>query len=75
MSGVTAAIDYSTPGPMTQLGDVDPGLLGGIPADAVGICWPVHTLVVQPDEVRTLGLVDERFAENQLRPARELVAA
>ena len=68
-------IDYATAGPLTTLDGVDPRALASLPDDPVGICWPVHSLVVQPDQARELGLPPERLADNQVRPARTLVAA
>jgi len=68
-------IDYSEPGPLTGLEDVPPDAFSGLPAeDVVGICLPVHELVVQPGDAEALGLPHARFAENQIRPARQLFA-
>lgn len=68
-------IDYASPGPLTDLTDVSPSVLervGGAPPD---ICRPVHALVIQPRDAEPLGLADERFAENQVRPAASLIEA
>lgn len=46
--------------------------ISGLPA---AICWPAHTLVIQPHDAETLGLPDDRFAENQARPAASLIEA
>jgi hypothetical protein len=64
-------IDYVTPGPLTDLDGVDPAAL---PADPVELCRSVRDLVIQPSDARSLDLPEERFAENQLRPAGALVA-
>lgn len=63
-----AALDYSTSGPLTSLGPVS---WTAVPADPVAVCWPVHDLVLQPDQAR--GLPEERMAENQVRPAARLL--
>ena len=68
------AIDYTAPGPLTGLGDVSPPALEGIPAEPAGVCWPVHSLVIQPDDAQALGLPAQRFGESQIRPAAALVA-
>jgi hypothetical protein len=41
----------------------------------VDICRPAHTLVIQPSDAKALGLPDERFSENQFRPAAAMVEA
>lgn len=70
---MASVIDYASPGPFTNLGDVDPRVLEPVAADPVGICLPVHTLVIQPTDTAGLGLPAARFDENQIRPANELV--
>jgi len=68
-------IDYSEPGPLTGLDDVPPDAFSGLRVDdVVGICLPVHELLVQPGDAEALGLPQERFAENRIRPARQLFA-
>jgi hypothetical protein len=67
---MASALDYSTAGPLTGLGPVS---WTAVPADPVAVCRPVHDLVVQPDQARGLGLAEERFAENQVRPAARLL--
>lgn len=67
LAGMADAIDYTTPGPLTGLGNVSPLALESVPDDAVGICWPVHSMVIQPDRAQALGAPAERFAENQVR--------
>jgi hypothetical protein len=68
-------IDYTTPGPLTDLSAVPPAALAGVPADAEGIIRLVHTLIVHPSETSGLDLPEERFADNQLRHADRIVAA
>ena len=75
MAGRTDAIDYATPGPLTDLGSVSPSALERIPSGPVGICRPVPGLVIQPDEAELLGVPPERLAENQVRPAGRLIGA
>ena len=72
---VADAIDYSVPGPLTDLTTISPAALERIPNKPVDVCRPAHTLVIQPSDARALGLPDERFSENQLRPAAALVEA
>ena len=71
---VAEAIDYTVPGPLTDLTTIRPAALERIPSEPAGICRPAHTLVIQPSDAKALGLPDERFSENQLRPAAALVA-
>ena len=72
---VAEAIDYTVPGPLTDLTTIRPAALERIPSEPAGICRPAHTLVIQPSDAKALGLPDERFSENQLRPAAALVEA
>lgn len=72
---VADAIDYSVPGPLTDLAAISPQVLERIPDEPVDICGPAHTLVIQPRDARSLGLPDARFSENQLRPAAALIGA
>jgi Transglutaminase-like superfamily len=67
-------LDYAAAGPLTGLDGVSQEALGTIGVDPVSICSPVHTLVIQPGDAHQLDLPEERLAENQIRPARELVA-
>lgn len=62
--------DYAVPGPLTGLGPVSWQVS---PADPVAVCWPVHELVIQPDQARERGLPEDRFGENQVRPAARLL--
>lgn len=66
-------IDYASPGPFTSLDGVDPVVLESVAADPVGICLPVHNLVIQPADAQALNLSADRFGENQIRPASSLV--
>lgn len=66
-------IDYSHPGPLTDLGAISPEALASVAGEPVDICWPSHWLVIQPGEAERLGLPSERFSENQIRPAVKLV--
>jgi hypothetical protein len=72
---MTDGIDYTAAGPLTDLGVVDPFLLETIPGEAVEICRPVSSLVIQPTDATALGLPAARFAENQVRPADRLIDA
>ncbi len=67
-------IDYAAPGPLTGLEGVSPSALEPLPSRAVDICRPVNSLVIQPSDAEALGVVTERFSENNLRPASALVA-
>lgn len=69
------AIDYSAPGPLTDLSRVDPAILDQVPHDPVAICGLAHALIVHPFETKPLDLPEERFADNQLRPADAIVGA
>lgn len=68
------SIDYATPGPLTTLNQLDLGLLDGLSSEPVEICWPVHSLVVQPDVAERAGVPAERLAEKNVRPAADLIA-
>ena len=72
---VMDAIDYAVPGPLTDLTTISPAALHRIPSKPADICRPPHTLIIQPSDAKALGLPDERFSENQLRPAAALVEA
>jgi hypothetical protein len=67
---MASGIDYAVAGPLTGLGAA-PRAVGS--HDPVAVCWPVHDLVIQPDQARTLRLPEERFGENQIRPAARLL--
>lgn len=68
-----ASIDYTVPGPLTSLTGVDSTALQQVGTDPVDICRPVAALVIQPDDARALGLPEDRYTTNQIRPAHELV--
>src|SRR5579875_245738 len=72
---VADAIEYAVPGPLTDLASISPSALERIPSDSVDICRPAHTLVIQPSDAKALDLPDDRFAENQLRPAAAMIEA
>ena len=67
---MTAAIDYATPGPFTNL---DAVTLTGLGTDPVALCAPVHKLVIQPTDVKGLDLPKERFEANGVRRVDELL--
>jgi hypothetical protein len=75
IAGVADAVDYSVPGLLTDLATINPQALERIPDEPVEICRPAHTLVIQPSDAKSLGLPDDRFPENQLRPAAGLIGA
>ncbi|MGA9749416.1 MAG: transglutaminase domain-containing protein [Nocardioides sp.] len=68
-------IDYAVPGSFTALDAVPAAALEPVSTDPVGICWPVHSLVIQPTDAQERGLPEHRFATNQIRPAAALVQA
>jgi hypothetical protein len=72
---MTGAIDYSAPGPLTDLGDVSAAVLEPVPADPVGICRLVPGLVLHPFETTGLGLDAGRLAGRQIRPASAVIRA
>ncbi len=69
---MTGAIDYATPGPLTDLARVSPSVLERIATEAVEICRVVHNVVIQPTDAEALGVRAERFCENQIRPVDDL---
>lgn len=66
-------IDYAAPGPLTGFDGIDAVMLELINGHPVEICFPVHSLVIQPGDATSRMLPAERFAENQIRPAADLV--
>lgn len=70
VSSRSVALDYAVAGPLTELDTVSWTVS---PDNPVAVCWPVHDLVIQPDQGRRQGLAEERFAENQIRPAARLL--
>lgn len=67
--------NYATPGPLTDLADVDPAVLAPVPADPLAICGPVPAMVIQPHDAKPLALPADRFEERNIRPAAEIVRA
>ncbi len=73
LAGVAESINYALPGALTTLAGIDQAVLAPGDASPVGICAPVHHLVIQPSDAEALGLPRDRFAENQIRPAASLI--
>jgi hypothetical protein len=73
LAGMTPAIDYTIPGPLTDLTAVPEAAIEGVTGEPEDICQPVPDLVIQPRDAARLGLAEERFAENQIRPAADLI--
>ena len=72
---LVTTIDYSTAGPLTELTGIPSAALESMTGTPVEICWPVHSLVIQPADAETVGLPADRFATNQIRSARDLFQA
>jgi hypothetical protein len=72
---MTSAIDYSAPGPLTDIGEVSAAVLEAVPADPVGICRLVPGLVLHPFEATDLGLPADRLAGREIRPASAIIRA
>jgi hypothetical protein len=72
---MVGAIDYASAGPLTRIRTVHERALRNVPHEAVTICRLVHDLVIQPTDAKALGIPDQRFAENQLRPVDDLISA
>ena len=68
------ATDYSTPGPLTDLGEVSAAVLEAVPADPVGICRLVPGLVLHPFEATDLGLDAARLGGREIRPASAIIS-
>jgi len=68
-------IDYSTPGPLTELRPDQLHLTERLPADPLGICKAVQSLIIQPYDATAAGIPEERLLERNLRPAAALVDA
>jgi len=73
VAGMVSVSDYAAPGPLTNLDGVDAAVLESVAQHPVEICFPVHALVIQPNDAQTLGVPPERFSENQMRPAASIV--
>jgi hypothetical protein len=52
---------------------VDSLALEPVAADPVGVCLPVHDLVIRPTDAQALNLPADRFDDNQIRPANSLI--
>lgn len=66
-------LDYARPGPFTSFTDAQVALLTGLPDDPVALCAAAQGLVVQPGEATRAGLPEDRQAERNIRPMREVV--
>src|SRR5262245_8000167 len=75
MAGMADRIDYTTPGPLTDLVGVRALAFDGIASDADGIRRPVHSLIIEPRDAKDLGVPAERFSENNVRPVGRLIHA
>lgn len=73
ITGMTNAIDYAAPGPLTDLGTTRSSALHDLPGDAAGICRLAAGLVIQPWDAEPLGRPADRFGENQMRAVGDLV--
>ncbi|MGC4868019.1 transglutaminase domain-containing protein [Micromonospora sp. DT53] len=72
---MTELIDYAMAGPLTTIGTVHKSAVDDLPTDPVDICHLVHDLVIQPTDAKALGISEQRFAENQLRPVDGIIGA
>ena len=72
---MSPTIDYASPGPLTDLASVDAGVLEGTGTSPVDICWPAHTLVIQPSDAEQIGVPPDRLVEKHLRPAASIIHA
>lgn len=70
---MNAPTQYLLPGPLTTLDGAPDAALQTDATTPVDICWPVHSLVVQPDDAKQLGLPAGRLASNNVRPATALL--
>jgi hypothetical protein len=68
-------IDYSAPGPLTDLSAVPSAVLETPASEASDICALVAPLVIQPHEAEALGVAPQRLAERNIRPAAGLISA
>jgi hypothetical protein len=73
MSSAVRLLEYSVPGPLTDLAGIAAAAVEPISGTPAEICFPTHALVLQPGEANQFDLPQERFAENQRRPAARLV--
>jgi len=58
---LVTTIYYSTARPLTELTDVPSMALEAVTGTPVEICWPVHSLVIQPADAETLELPSHRY--------------
>ncbi len=64
-------IDYAAAGVFTS---IDAGLVTGLPADPVGVCAAVSTLVIHPFDAERLALGERRMSTSSLRPVARILA-
>ncbi len=69
---MTGTIQYAAAGPLTTVGH---HALDDVPHTPVEICQLARHLVIQPPDAQKLGLAEDRFAENQLRPIEQIIDA
>lgn len=67
-------LDYSKPGPFTNLDARQLQLIEGLPDDPMGVCTAAQGLVIQPVDATGSGVGEERVAEKNMRPVNELVS-
>jgi len=72
---VTAGIDYSVPGRLTDIGEFSLAVLEAVPADPLAICRLVPGLVLHPFEAQDLGLDVSRLAGREIRLASAIIRA
>src|SRR5215467_1724567 len=72
---VTAGIDYSVPGRLTDIGEFSLAVLKAVPADPLAICRLVPGLVLHPFEAQDLGLDVSRLAGREIRLASAIIRA
>jgi hypothetical protein len=72
---MTSAIDYSAPGPLTDIGKVSAAVLEAVPAEPVSICRLIPGLVLHPFEATDLGLDADRLAGREIRQASGIIHA
>jgi Transglutaminase-like superfamily len=72
---MTSFLDYSAPGPLTDLRAVPPAVLETTVGEPAAICALVAPLVIQPHEAEALGVPAQRLTERGIRPAAGLLEA
>jgi hypothetical protein len=75
MPVMTGTIEYAVAGPLTMVETVAEWALDDLPEEPVEICQLARHLVIQPTDAKGVGLAEERFAENQLRPVQGIIGA